>query len=707
MSKEKLRNNQLVNISLNNNSYAIELSIRKSYIEGWDEYFFTLKQRDGVEEIVLPFAVKEEVSEEFLVVSLTLSIDKYPELLINKKIWDMYINRKKEGDVTQTRVRSDNDYLRFYSIILPEQEKMFYPFTTKNRKLSFYYNNYCLFANVEEATNLGGEIVFSGHLNYPPMFLEKGYKIRKIQMVLTNNLDEEINVISLEVVNRPDIHEKFNGNELLSKAGFKGTVKINKDTNIERKVFYKFFLVLTYEKDGQVENLRSNRVRWIRDKIEVQKRVIRTKNGKLKVQIKPTKKSKFLSLQISNYSFKEEIVNEAKRKWVKFRRGKFVQKVYKTAFQLLGNLPSKKNLIIFESFHGKQYSDSPRAIYEYIKENNMDYEMYWSADRRHVSYFEKLDDVKSVRRFSITWLLIMARAKYWVTNARLPLWLPKPKGTIYLQTWHGTPLKRLAADMEEVHMPGTNTDKYKANFLFEASKWDYLVSPNTYSTEIFKRAFGFQKTMIESGYPRNDFLINSNSEREIRDIKESCQLPLDKKIILYAPTWRDNQFYSKGKYKFELQLDLERLKEELGNDYIIVLRLHYLVAENLDLTGYEDFVFDLSKHDDIRELYLISDIMVTDYSSVFFDYANLRRPMIFFVYDIEDYRDNLRGFYFNFEAKAPGPLVKTTEELIDEVKKIDELGFVPSENSEEFYNKFCYLEDGRASERVVKEVFKS
>ncbi len=707
MSKDKLRNNQLVNISLNDSSYILELSVRKSYLEGWDECFFTLKQRDGVEEIPFPFSAKKEVSEEFFIVSLILPIEKYPDLLMNKKIWDMYINRKKEEDVIQTRVRSNNDYLRFYSIILPEQEKMFYPFTTKNKRISFYCNNYCLFANVEEATNIGEEIVFSGHLNYPPMFQEKGYEVRKIQMVLTNNLNEEINVITLEEVNRPDLYEKFNGNELLSKAGFKGTVKINKDTNIERKVFYKFFLLLTYEKDGQVETLQSNRVRWLKNNIEVQKRVIRTKNGKLKVQIKPTKKSKFLSLQISNYSFKEELVNGAKRRWVKIRRGKFVKKVYKAALQLLGKLPSQKNLIIFESFHGKQYSDSPRAIYEYIKENNMDYEMYWSADRRHVSYFERLDEVKSVRRFSIKWLLIMARAKYWVTNARLPLWLPKPKGTIYLQTWHGTPLKRLAADMEEVHMPGTNTDKYKANFLFEASKWDYLVSPNTYSTKIFKRAFDFQKTMIESGYPRNDFLINSNNETAIRKVKESCQLPSDKKIILYAPTWRDNQFYSKGKYKFDLQLDFERLKEELGNDYIIALRLHYLVAENLDLTGYEDFVFDLSKHDDIRELYLISDIMITDYSSVFFDYANLKRPMIFFVYDIEDYRDNLRGFYFDFEAKAPGPLVKTTEELIAEIKKIDMDGFVPSKKIEEFYNKFCYLEDGRASERVVREVFKS
>src|SRR5690625_7064087 len=152
-------------------------------------------------------------------------------------------------------------------------------------------------------------------------------------------------------------------------------------------------------------------------------------------------------------------------------------------------------------------------------------------------------------------------------------------------------------------------------------------------------------------------------------------------------------------------MDLKQLKKRLGNKYIIVLRLHYLVAENLDLTDYNGFVYDFSQYEDIRELYLMADILITDYSSVFFDYANLKRPMIFYVYDIEDYRDNLRGFYFDFEQKAPGPLVKSTNEIIDEIKKIKLNGFAPSENTKEFYKKFCYLEDGNASERVVKNVF--
>src|SRR5690625_2866414 len=147
------------------------------------------------------------------------------------------------------------------------------------------------------------------------------------------------------------------------------------------------------------------------------------------------------------------------------------------------------------------------------------------------------------------------------------------------------------------------------------------------------------------------------------------------------------------------------MEKSLGDDYLIILRLHYLIAEKIDLSNYPNFIVDYSYHEDIRDLYLVSDILVTDYSSVFFDYANLKRPMLFYVYDIENYRDNLRGFFFIFETQGPGPLVRTTAELIDAIKEIDEEEFLQSQPMKDFYNKFCYLEDGNASVRVVREVF--
>ena len=383
-----------------------------------------------------------------------------------------------------------------------------------------------------------------------------------------------------------------------------------------------------------------------------------------------------------------------------------LEKVYKLTFLLAGILlPKSKNIVVFESFHGKQYSDNPRAIYEYMKDNYPGYKLIWSIDRRNLQLAENMDLIY-IQRFSFKWLLLMNRAGYWVTNARLPLWIPKPKKTKYLQTWHGTPLKRLATDMEEVQMPGTNTEKYKKNFIREASKWDYLVSPNAYSTEIFRRAFQFDRAMIESGYPRNDYLYQMNHIEEIERLKQKMGIDVDKKVILYAPTWRDNQFYRKGEYKFDLEIDLDRFQEEFGDTHVIILRMHYLIAENLDIEAYKGFVYDFSKYEDIRDLYLVADYLITDYSSVFFDYANLQRPMLFFVYDIEDYRDNLRGFYFDFEKKAPGPLVKESEQLLQEIKKIEDNGFHPSKKFEAFVDRFCYLEDGHASERVVNAVFK-
>lgn len=367
-------------------------------------------------------------------------------------------------------------------------------------------------------------------------------------------------------------------------------------------------------------------------------------------------------------------------------------------------LPIRKKTVVFESFLGKQFSDNPKAIYDHIKEYLPDYRLYWSFDRNVYPNFDQ-HEIRAISRLSIRWIFIMARAEYWVTNSRLPLWIPKRKDTIYVQTWHGTPLKKLGLDIDEVHMPGTTTEKYKSNFTYEASKWDYLISPNAYSTDVFRSAFDYDKKIIESGYPRNDVLFTKNTKINIEQIKSQLNIPINKQVILYAPTWRDNDYHSIGKYRFKLHLDLSFMKDTLGDDYIILLRTHYLVADQIDLKGYEEFVWNLSHYSDISELYLISDILITDYSSVFFDYANLQRPILFYVYDIEEYREELRGFYLDFENIAPGPLVKTTEELVKKIKGLKVHDHATKYINADFIDKFCYLEDGNASKRIVNYLF--
>ncbi|MDR4982208.1 teichoic acid biosynthesis protein F [Bacillus cereus] len=392
------------------------------------------------------------------------------------------------------------------------------------------------------------------------------------------------------------------------------------------------------------------------------------------------------------------------KRWKKAFKDKksLYQEIYRT---ILVKLPMNEKTIVFESFAGKSYSCNPRYIYEYLVNSNQDFNFVW--------IFNELDkdilgNAKKVKRFSWKYYYCLATSKYWVTNTRMPNNLSKRKETIYLQTWHGTPLKKLAADMKEVHMPGTTTEKYKKNFYNESRNWDYLVSPNKYSTEIFKRAFKYDQEILEFGYPRNDILCGNERKRKERAnrIKSRIGIPKDKKVILYAPTWRDDEFYEKGKYRFELKLNLKEMQERFGDQYVIVLRMHYLVADHINIEGMEKFVYELSKYEDIAELYLISDILITDYSSVFFDYANLRRPILFFTYDISKYRSILRGFYMDFEKEAPGPLLETSDQVINAISNIEGIEMEYKETFNRFYNKFCHLDTGRAAKRISEKVFK-
>ena len=148
------------------------------------------------------------------------------------------------------------------------------------------------------------------------------------------------------------------------------------------------------------------------------------------------------------------------------------------------------------------------------------------------------------------------------------------------------------------------------------------------------------------------------------------------------------------------------MREELGQEYMVLLRTHYFIADSIDVTGMEDFVVNVSKYSDIADLYLISDICITDYSSVFFDYANLRRPILFFTYDLEKYRDVLRGFYISIEDDVPGPLLFTNEEIVDAVKNIDKIEEQYRDKYDQFYERFCSFDDGHAAERIVERVFK-
>ena len=176
-------------------------------------------------------------------------------------------------------------------------------------------------------------------------------------------------------------------------------------------------------------------------------------------------------------------------------------------------------------------------------------------------------------------------------------------------------------------------------------------------------------------------------------------LPKDKKIILYAPTWRDDEFSEDDKYEFRPQISFEKLQEELGDEYIMIVKYHYLIMDAVDWSPYEGFIYHFDQSRDIAELFLVADILVTDYSSVMFDYSILKRPMFFFAYDFYKYKNELRGFYFSYSKEMPGPISTTTEELIEDIRNYRAEEY--EERYKSFMEKYNTLDDGMASERVL------
>lgn len=259
--------------------------------------------------------------------------------------------------------------------------------------------------------------------------------------------------------------------------------------------------------------------------------------------------------------------------------------------------------------------------------------------------------------------------------------------------------------MDYLNMSGDeDIEKYHEDFKKNTSEWQYLISQNSYSSEIFKRAFDFKGEMLEIGYPRNDNLVNKNNAEYIDIIKTKFNIPKDKKIILYAPTWRDNEYYKDGEYKFATEMNFDEMKDSLSEDYVLIVKYHYLVKENIDWDKYSGFIMECDANWDIQELYLASDILITDYSSVMFDYALLRRPMIFFTYDLEFYKNSLRDFYFDMFEEVPGPIVENTSELIEEIKglNIEDYELKYGEKYDAFQNKYNEFDDGKACETIIK-----
>ena len=387
---------------------------------------------------------------------------------------------------------------------------------------------------------------------------------------------------------------------------------------------------------------------------------------------------------------------------IKLFIGKFVRLAYRLTYRLI---PCEKNMVLFISFHGRGYSDNPKAIYEYLRKQNSDLKYIW-AIKNHKQKNIQIEGAKVIEYFSIPYFYYLARSKYWVVNCKLPTYILKKENQVYLQTWHGTPLKRLAHD---IVLDNKDTTFYRSKMSAEemyntydedVRKYNYMISPNPYSTKVFKSAFRInEERLIETGYPRNDILVNSTNDQIVR-IKEKLGLPKDKKVILYAPTWRDNSYVIEG-YTFKLQVDFRKWQEALGEEYVVVFKPHYLIINDFDIKAFEGFVYEASATSDIAELYLISDLLITDYSSVFFDYAILNRPMYFYMFDLDEYASELRGFYFDIYETLPGPIVQNENDLLAQIKNSN----FDYDRLKKFNQEFNEFHDGQCAKKVCDILF--
>ncbi len=377
-----------------------------------------------------------------------------------------------------------------------------------------------------------------------------------------------------------------------------------------------------------------------------------------------------------------------------------VLRIFAIAFYRLMNVlfPVKGNRLVFSSSVGKSYSGNPRAIYEYLVSQRYDeiWECIWFYEKEP---FDIPGNVRQVRYRSLAYLRFMATARLWVFDSRQPAFLRRRPGTHYIQTWHGTPLKKLALDLDDVFMSGgLDIDTYKKHFRDNAHTWDYLISQNEFSTETFKRCFDFKGRMLEYGYPRNDVLFEKNKPEYIEEIKTDLGIPKGKKVMLYAPTWRDDEFTGDQKYSFRPNMDFDLMREAFSDEWVMIVKYHYLIWDAIDWTPYKEFIINVDQSKDIAELYLIADALITDYSSVMFDYSLLQKPMFFFAYDLEKFEKKLRGFYFDYEGQMPGPIAKTTDELITVIKDYDPEKYTLKYNA--FREKYNTFDDGYACKHI-------
>jgi CDP-glycerol glycerophosphotransferase len=375
-------------------------------------------------------------------------------------------------------------------------------------------------------------------------------------------------------------------------------------------------------------------------------------------------------------------------------RGAFHQRRLMASSYTARRTEPLRDAVVYASFGGRQASDSPRAILAELQRRGAALEHLWVV---HDAMVAPPAGATALRTGSPEYHEALATARYIVANDHFPDFLERRDDQRCLQTWHGTPAKHVGLDIVST---APTQRRFDSGALRSPANWQHVLSANPFTTPILRRAYGLDGEIHETGLPRNDVLAAAGREERSRAVRERLGIAAGVRVVLYAPTFRDHVIDRRGRPRLDLHLDAQRLRDALGADTVVLFRKHHLVVDPVPATP-DGFVRDVSTFPDANELMLAADVLVTDYSAMMFDFAITGRPMAFFAYDLETYRDEVRGLYLDLEAEAPGPVVRTTDALAEALSDLEGLRAGHADRYAAFATRFCALEDGGAAARAA------
>ena len=364
----------------------------------------------------------------------------------------------------------------------------------------------------------------------------------------------------------------------------------------------------------------------------------------------------------------------------------FYKRVFSFIFRFIGLfIKTDPNLILFNSFGGKKYNDSPKVIFEQLLNHpkSKKLKLVWALE--NPDNFDIPNAIK-IEINSFKYFIIALKAKYWVSSVNIERGLKfKKDNTIYLNTWHGAGTKKI----------GNAVSKRKD---YDFSNVNYLLVQSNFEKNIFINDFGaIEENILLSGFPRSDELFKTE-KKQIDIYKRKLKIPKDKKIILYAPTWRESK-NNGSSYDLNIPLDIKKWQEKLTDEYVILFRTHTFTTNILNLK-FNDLIIDVSDYPNVNHLLLISDILITDYSTIVFDYSILEKPFLCFGYDYKEYK-NERGLYIDLEKEYPNGVQKTEDEILELILNMNYEK--ECEKTREFKSKYIEA-GGNATELAIKSL---